>query len=121
MTDPATRNRMIKKTLELAFGRGKVRVRGSRGTSYGYVTVNIDWTPLDHDKAREMRGLCKQLLRAAGIDLGHAYADDTCQWETDRCTIEFNRARYHRTMRHSDGSMSVMADRWKAEWSRVEA
>ena len=31
----AIRNRAIKKTLETAFGRGRVTVRGSRGTAYG--------------------------------------------------------------------------------------
>ena len=31
----AARNRQIKKTLEQAFGKNKVRVRGSRGSAYG--------------------------------------------------------------------------------------
>ena len=39
-----------------------------------------------------MKAECKRLLRAAGIDLGHSYTDDTCQWESDQCHIGFNQA-----------------------------
>lgn len=115
--DIASRNRAIKKTLEAAFGRGKITVRGSRGTGYGYVHVRIDWTPLDHDQAQRMQAECKSLLRAAKIDLGRAYTDDTCQFECDQCSLSFNPSRYYRTMRHADGTMSVMSDRWNGEWS----
>lgn len=118
--DTATRNRSIKKTLELAFGRGKVRVRGDRGTAYGWVSVNIDWTPLDAEQARDMRGKCKQLLHAAQIDLGRAYTDDTCQSETDKCSIDFNPARYYRTLKMSDGRLAVLMDPWGSEWQTVE-
>lgn len=116
----AERNRAIKKTLEQAFGRGKVRVRGSRGTGYGWVSVHIDWTPLDADQAREMRGKCKQLLRAAKIDLGHSYTDDTCLYESDRCDISFNPTRYYRTMRMSDGRLAALTDYHASEWQTVE-
>jgi hypothetical protein len=110
MTDIAARNRQIKKTLEMAFGRGKVRVSGSRGTGYGYVHVQIDYTPLDFDSASQLRDKSKQLLRAAKIDLGRAYTDDTCQYETDQCSISFNNPRYYRTQRHEDGAYSVIRD-----------
>ena len=116
MLNPAERNRAIKKTLEAAFGRGKVTVRGSRGTAWGWVSVYIDWTPLDGDKSREMHEHCKALLRAAKIDLGKAWTDDTCQYETDKCHISFNRARYARTMKHPDGTMSVMREWHGGEW-----
>ena len=116
----AIRNRAIKKTLEAAFGRGKVTVRGSRGTGCGWVSVHIDWTPLDSDKAQEMRALCRKLLHAAKIDLGRSYTDDTCQFETDQCNISFNAARFYRTMKHSDGTMSALSDRYGGEWHRVE-
>lgn len=53
----AIRNRAIKKTLEAAFGRGKITVRGSRGTGYGYVHAHVDWTPLDVERASRMRGV----------------------------------------------------------------
>ena len=120
--DIAERNRAIKRTLEAAFGRGKVRVRGSRGTGYGWVSVHIDWTPLDYDAAREMSGKCSALLHAAGIDLGRAYTDDDCRYTMDKCNIGFNPARYYRTMRHADGSLSVLTDRYNAEWqSQAEA
>src|SRR3990167_8581912 len=103
MTDIAARNRAIKKTLELAFGRGKVRVRGSRGTGYGYVSVRIDHTPLDWQRAQELQGQCKALLRAAKIDLGFAYTDDTCERTTDKCSIGFNQCRYRTTYRSEGG------------------
>lgn len=119
MSKTAERNRAIKRTLETAFGRGKVRVHGSRGTAYGYVTASIDWTPLDVDQAHTMHAHCKALLRAAAIDLGRAYTDDTCEYETDKCRIEFNRCRYFRTMRLSDGTLAVMSDRFDAEWQTV--
>ena len=106
MSRIAERNRAMKRTLESAFGKGKIRVRGARGTAYGYVDVDIDWTPLDSEQAEIMRAHCKALLRAAGIDLGHAYTDDSCQWETDQTHIGFNPCRYFRTMRMSDGTFA---------------
>lgn len=115
----AERNRAIKRTLETAFGRGKVRVRGSRGTAYGWVHVEVDWTPLDVKQSQEMQAHCKALLHAAKIDLGHSYTDDTCQYSSDQCRISFNSCRYFRTMRHPDGTLSVMADRFDAEWQKA--
>ncbi len=115
----AIRNRAIKATLEQAFGRGKVRVRGSRGTGYGWVSVDIDWTPLDNDAAKEMRSKCKMLLRAAKVDLGRTYTDDTCQYESDQCNISFNPCRYYRTMKMSDGSMVALRDYHTQEWKAV--
>jgi hypothetical protein len=100
-----------KKTLEtVSEFKGKVRVRGSRGTGYGYVSVRIDYTPLDIDVRRDLEDKCKQLLRAAKIDLGRAYTDDTCQHLTDQCSISFNSCRYYRTHRHPDGSLAVIRE-----------
>jgi hypothetical protein len=113
------RNRAIKKTLELAFGRGKVRVRGSRGTGYGWVSVKIDYTPLDSDVRSTLENQCKQLLRAAKIDLGHSYTDDTCQYETDKCHISFNTCRYYRTMRMPSGDLAGIRE-MGGEWETVE-
>lgn len=121
MTDIAARNRAIKRTLEAAFGRGKVTVRGSRGTGYGYVHVAIDWTPLDYEKAREMEAQCFALLRAAKIDLGRRYTDDTCQYTCTECSISFNPPRFYLTQRHSDGNTSGLVDRYSGEWQTVEA
>lgn len=118
MSEIAERNRQIKKTLERAFGRGKIRVRGSRGTGYGYVSVQIDYTPVDVDVCQELQQKCKQLLRAAKIDLGRAYTDDTCQYTTDQCLISFNTCRYRQTMRMSDGSLSVIRD-YGGTWENI--
>ena len=120
-TETAIRNRAIKKTLEAAFGKGKVRVHGSRGTAYGYVTAHIDWTPLDVDQRGRMEAQCRALLIAANIDLGRAYTDDTCEFETDMCRVEFNTCRFYKTMKHSDGTMSVLSDRWDGEWTKLAA
>ena len=122
MTDIAARNRAIKRTLEQAFGRGKVTVRGSRGTGYGYVSVHVDWTPLDVDARREMEAQCYALLRAAKIDLGRRYTDDTCQYTCTECSIRFNTARYFWAQKHDDGSMSVLTDPFGGgEWQTVGA
>lgn len=116
----ATRNRAIKKTLEAAFGRGKVSVRGSRGTAYGWVSVDIDWTPLDSDQSQRMHAECKALLAAAKIDLGSTYTDDDCRYTMDKCHLGFNQPRYYRTMKHSDGTMSVLTiSDYNAEWTNI--
>jgi hypothetical protein len=114
------RNRAIKRTLESAFGRGKVKVRGSRGTGIGYVHVAIDWTPLDSEQYREMVALCKQLLQAARIDLGRRYTDDTCLHVTDECAIRMNPPRFYRTMRLANGKLATMANEYGAEWQTAE-
>jgi hypothetical protein len=119
MTDIAVRNRAIKKTLEQAFGRGQVKVRGSRGTGYGFVYVKIEFTPLDMEQRSELESKCKQLLRAAKVDLGRAYTDDTCQYETDKCHISFNTCRYYRTMRMSSGDLAAIRE-LGGEWETIE-
>lgn len=96
MMDIAARNRAIKRVLGQVFGRDKVRVRGSRGTGYGYVRVQIDHTPRDWEQSAELQRQCKALLRASKVDLGFSYTDDTCQHTSDQCSISFNRSRYER-------------------------
>ena len=98
----AARNRAIKSTLAKAFGHGKVTVRGSRGTAWGYVRVQINHTPRDWEQSLALQRHCKALLRAAGIDLGFAYTDDTCQHATDQCSISFNRCRFERVFAGQD-------------------
>jgi hypothetical protein len=115
-SEMAVRNRAIKATLERAFGKGKVTVRGSRGTGYGWVSVKIDYTPMDSDTYNELERLAKQLLRKSNIDLGRTYTDDTCQYTMDKCNISLNTPRYHRVMYHDDGTMSVMRDRYNNIW-----
>ncbi len=90
MIDIAQRNRQIKMTLEQAFGRNKVAVRGGRGTSYGWVYVNIDHTPRNWEVARELTRQAMALLSAAKIEIGSFdSADYGCGKEI---RINFNRS-----------------------------
>lgn len=120
----AERNRAIKRTLETAFGRGRVTVRGSRGTAHGWLTVSIDWTPLDIDQKREMDGLVWSLLEAAKLDTligSYGYADPGSDYGCGRCIhLNFNACRFHRTMKHSDGTMSVMRE-YCGAWETIAA
>lgn len=120
----AERNRSIKQTLEQAFGRGKVRVRGDRGTAYGWVNIRIDWTPLDVDQARDMKGLVWQLLEAAGLSkqIGtYGYNDPGSDYGFgSKASIDFNTTKYFRTMRHPDGSLSVQREH-RGEWETLQA
>lgn len=72
----AERNRNIKKVLEQAFGRGKIAVRGSRGTAYGWVSVKIAYAPRNQREATELRSRVHQLIKAAKIDIGTYGYDD---------------------------------------------
>jgi hypothetical protein len=117
----AIRNRQIKTTLESVFGKGKVTVRGSRGTAYGWVSIHVDWTPLDSEQESRLIGELKDLMQAAGIKLGRTYTDDTCQYESDMCHLTFNRTKYYRTMRDSDGSLLVIRNYYESTWERVTA
>ena len=72
----AERNRALKKVLEQAFGRGKVRVRGSRGTAYGWVSVKIEHSPRNWRETEELRGKVMQLIAAAKIEIGTYGYDD---------------------------------------------
>lgn len=66
----AARNRQIKKVVEQAFGRGKVSVRGSRGSAYGWVTVDIAHAPRNWEQSRELSRQVMALLKAAKIEIG---------------------------------------------------
>lgn len=120
----ATLNRDIKRVLTNAFGKGKVSVRGDRGTAYGWVNVKIDWTPRDADQASEMRGHVMSLLAKAGL-LGrvgtYGYDDPGSDYGYgNRLSLSFNTPRYLRTMQHSDGTWSVIrVDAWNCEWENV--
>jgi len=73
-TTIAKRNREIKRALEQAFGRGKVTVRGSRGTGYGWVSVRIAYAPRDRQQSQELNSKAQQLAcaaaKAAGSSIG---------------------------------------------------
>lgn len=122
----AERNRAIKKTLETAFGKGKVRVRGDRGTAYGWVNVSIDWTPLDAEQSGEMRRLVQQLIAKsdAGKQIGtYGYDDAGSDYGYgSKLSISFNSPRYYRTMRMSDGRLAVLREPYNGcEWETVAA
>jgi hypothetical protein len=72
----AERNRALKKVLEQAFGRGKVRVRGSRGTAYGWVSVKIAFAPRNLRESQELRSKVMALIAAAKIEIGTYGYDD---------------------------------------------
>lgn len=73
----AKRNRLIKKVLEQHFGRGNVRVRGDRGTAYGWVSVTIT-APNDerYHYRSERTSEVEKLLRDAKIEIGTYGYDD---------------------------------------------
>ena len=66
----AERNRAIKKVLEKAFGRGKITVRGSRGTAYGWVSVHIACAPKDRQHLDQLTAKVWELFGAAKIEIG---------------------------------------------------
>jgi hypothetical protein len=72
----AERNRAIKKALETAFGRGKVTVKGSRGTASGWVTVDIAYAPRDRNELDELKAKVWQIFRASKIEIGTYGYDD---------------------------------------------
>lgn len=72
----AIRNRQIKKLLSEAFGQGKVTVRGSRGTGYGWVCVHIAYSPRNYREARDLRAHVSKLIAAGKIEIGTYGYDD---------------------------------------------
>jgi hypothetical protein len=71
----ASRNQAIKALLEKAFGPGKVWVRGSRGTAYGWVHVYVD-VEVSSASWSKLRNKIEALIKAAGIDVGtYGYND----------------------------------------------
>jgi hypothetical protein len=70
--DVATRNRAIKKLLEAQYGRGNVSVRGSRGTAYGWVNIEID-APKPDNPYSEYSAEIEEMIAAAGLRLDTYY------------------------------------------------
>jgi len=106
--------RQIKKVLAAHYGRDKVRVTMSRGH---WARVHIDLTPLDYDQANMMRDEARNLLVAAGCDLGRAFTDDDCRYMMDRVHIGFNNARFWRTfVGQIDGKVYGQVDQFTPEW-----
>lgn len=72
----AERNRLIKKVLSQKFGAGKVRVHGSRGTAYGWVTVKIAYAPKDRDDRDAQRADIWKIFGENKIEIGTYGYDD---------------------------------------------
>jgi hypothetical protein len=72
----AERNRQIKQVLTAAFGKGKVSVRGSRGTAAGWVTVDIAYAPRNREEREELTAKVWALFAAAKITIGTYGYDD---------------------------------------------
>ena len=95
----AARNRLIKKALGKEFGYSNVKVKGDRGTAYGWVTIRImaerphngecDWScPICSDFAYEIKRKVWQILKDTGLDkeIGTYYSD--AGEERKECIIE---------------------------------
>lgn len=74
--EAAERNREIKKVLTKAFGAGKVTVKGSRGTAYGWVSVKIAYAPKDSAERDQLKAKVWELFKAAKIQIGTYGYDD---------------------------------------------
>lgn len=72
----AERNREIKKILEAQFGRGKVTVKGSRGTAYGWVSIHIDYSPKDNEHRSQITKVIWKMFEAKDIKIGTYGYDD---------------------------------------------
>lgn len=81
----AKRNSAIKSLLEREYGKGKVWVRGSRGTAYGWVHVYIDvGNKFDEEDGQGLRPFAhsderrkvERLISEANIEIGtYGYND----------------------------------------------
>ena len=92
----AERNRHIKKVMEQAFGKGKVRVKGSRGTAYGWVSVHINYAPRNNREAQELRQQAMLLLNSkAETKVGtYGYDDPGSDYGYGQCIhINFDHCR----------------------------
>jgi len=97
----AERNRRIKKALSRVFGRENVRVRGDRGTAYGWVNITViqpkphngdcDWRCEECRRKREsVKQRVWEVLRETGlINHLHTYYDDM-GYRRYECIIQVN-------------------------------
>lgn len=93
--ETAERNRKIKQVLTTAFGAGKVTVRGHRGTSYGWVTINIAYAPKDREELDTLKAKVWELLAAANIKIGtYGYDDPGSDYGYgSKCHLNFEQCR----------------------------
>lgn len=111
MTDINARNRQIKRLLEAEFGRGKVRVRNGRGTSWGWTKIDIDLTPLDREEAEQLHRRAAVAIKSVEFD--KYYMDDGFNTEALRRTIRFNPSQYRQTIRGNAGTLYALP--WDSE------
>jgi hypothetical protein len=72
----AERNRALKTLLEQAFGKGKVSVKGHRGTAAGWATVKIAHAPRNQREAQELRAQVWKLIGAGKVKIPTYGYDD---------------------------------------------
>jgi hypothetical protein len=73
----AERNRKLKQVCVQRFGKGKVKVRGSRGTGYGWVTLRIFHGAVrDLEHRRELEREVWSLIRSNNIEIDKYGYDD---------------------------------------------
>lgn len=91
----AERNRKIKQVLTAAFGAGKVTVKGSRGTAYGWVHINIAYAPKDREERDTLTAKVWDLFKAANIEIGtYGYDDPGSDYGFgSKCHINFEQCR----------------------------
>lgn len=112
----AVRNRLIKSVLSQAFGKGKVTVRGSRGTAYGWVSVKIDYTPRTRPEREELVKKIWQLFAANKIVIGTYGYDDPGSDYGHGSTIhlDFNH------VSHEEYMANEAKQRWDSITSRAQ-
>lgn len=110
----AVRSRDAKRILEQAFGRGKVRVRSGKGTSYGWLYIDIAYQPRDWDQAAELRRQVIAALKAGGVAI---FSYDSADYGSGHeIRVTFQRCLYRTTWRNEDGILFGMlegADKWE--------
>lgn len=115
----AERNRALKRVMENAFGRGKVAVRGSRGTAYGWVTLRIAYAPRNRREAEELRAEVWRLIRAAKIEIGTYGYDDPGSDYGYGSTISINFEPY-REKADTFGPEAWRHNLTRDEWDRAQ-
>lgn len=91
--EAAERNREIKKVLTKAFGAGKVTVKGSRGTAYGWVRVNIAYAPKDTAERDALKAKVWDLFKAAKIEIDTYGYDDPGSDYGSKMHLDFEQCR----------------------------
>jgi len=98
MIDPATHypsrrenSTQVRRVLEQAFGRGKVRVRSGKGTSSSWLYIDIAYAPRNRFEAQDLSALTELLIAKSGAHVGHHYPDDGYGSRRSSVLISFER------------------------------